>query len=152
MAPNDSWLTRTMNTATAGVGNFAGGIVSAVGNGISGAGRGAGSSITSSTRIWGDSVRGYGNSIKDATGATGPRASTADNPLGMARSATSVKIGQQAKKGSTGGTARGSARDPLGLERSMRFKAPSQPFRILTVNANACKAKTRNEKLMPDAR
>jgi hypothetical protein len=42
MAPNDSWLTRTMNTATAGVGNFAGGVVGAVGNGVAGAGRGAG--------------------------------------------------------------------------------------------------------------
>jgi len=42
MAPNDSWLTRTMNAATAGIGNFAGGIVNAVGNGVAGAGRGAG--------------------------------------------------------------------------------------------------------------
>jgi len=43
MAPNDSWLTRTTNAATAGVGNLAGGIVTAVGNGVAGAGRGAGS-------------------------------------------------------------------------------------------------------------
>ena len=42
MAPNDSWLTRAMNAATAGIGNFAGGIVNAVGNGVAGAGRGAG--------------------------------------------------------------------------------------------------------------
>ena len=42
MAPNDSWLTRTMNAATAGIGNFAGGVVNAIGNGVAGAGRGAG--------------------------------------------------------------------------------------------------------------
>jgi hypothetical protein len=42
MAPNDNWLTRTMNAATAGVGNFVGGVVNAVGNGVAGAGRGAG--------------------------------------------------------------------------------------------------------------
>ena len=42
MAPNDSWLTRAMNAATAGIGNFAGGVVNAVSNGVAGAGRGAG--------------------------------------------------------------------------------------------------------------
>ncbi|OCL14799.1 hypothetical protein AOQ84DRAFT_351340 [Glonium stellatum] len=114
MAPNDSWLTRTMNAATAGVGNFAGGVVNAVGNGIAGAGRGAGASITNSSRGLGNSVREYGNSIKDATGASGPRASTATNPLGMAKSQTSVKIQQQAKPGNSH---RGTARDPLGLGR-----------------------------------
>ena len=42
MAPNDSWLTPAMNAATAGINNFAGGVVNAVGNGVAGAGRGAG--------------------------------------------------------------------------------------------------------------
>lgn len=45
MAPNDSWITRTTNAAAAGVGNFAGGIAQAVGNGIAGAGRGAGARL-----------------------------------------------------------------------------------------------------------
>jgi hypothetical protein len=43
MAPQQqSWLARTANAATAGVGNFAGGIVQAAGNGVAGAGKGAG--------------------------------------------------------------------------------------------------------------
>jgi hypothetical protein len=37
-----SWLARTTTAATAGIGNFAGGIVNAAGNGVAGAGKGAG--------------------------------------------------------------------------------------------------------------
>jgi hypothetical protein len=45
MAPQQqqSWLTKGLNSAAAGVGNFTGGIVTAVGNGVAGAGKGAGS-------------------------------------------------------------------------------------------------------------
>lgn len=88
--------------------------MNAVGNGVAGAGRGAGTSITNSSRNWGNSIREYGNSIKDVTGASGPRASTATNPLGMAKSQTSVKIQQQTKPGNSH---RSTARDPLSLGR-----------------------------------
>jgi outer membrane biosynthesis protein TonB len=49
-----SWITRTTTAAASGVGNFAGAIVSAAGNGVAGAGRGAGSRYA-----WFD-VRGIG--------------------------------------------------------------------------------------------
>ncbi|ORX99887.1 hypothetical protein BCR34DRAFT_606469 [Clohesyomyces aquaticus] len=113
MAPNDSWLTRTTNAAAAGVGNFTGGIVNAVGNGVAGAGKGAGASVTNTSRTWGDAVREYGNSIKDVTGASGPRAGTNKNPLGL----SSTKGGAKATMASRPGVAprKGNASNPLGL-------------------------------------
>jgi len=71
-------------------------------------------SITNQSRGWGDSVREYGNGIKDATGASGPRSGTATNPLGIARNKESARLAQQAKKGS-GSTTKGTANNPLGL-------------------------------------
>merc|ERR1712032_1526640 len=70
-----SWITRTTSAAAAGVGNFAGAIVTAAGNGVAGAGKGAGSryvctsqramkliadSVTNTSRGWGDTIREYG--------------------------------------------------------------------------------------------
>ncbi|KAF2464064.1 uncharacterized protein BDR25DRAFT_346881 [Lindgomyces ingoldianus] len=113
MAPNDSWLTRTTNAAAAGLGNFTGGIVNAVGNGVVGAGRGAGSSVTNTTRGWGDTVREYGNSIKDVTGASGARAGTNKNPLGLASSKGGAKATMASRSGGT--QRKGTAGNPLGL-------------------------------------
>ncbi|KAF2204634.1 hypothetical protein GQ43DRAFT_460618 [Delitschia confertaspora ATCC 74209] len=107
MAPNDSWLQRTTNAAAAGVGSFAGGIVTAVGNGIAGAGRGAGASVTTSSRHLADGVREYGNYIKDTTGASGARSSTATNPLGL----SSTKQGARLQAGHT----YSAPSNPLGL-------------------------------------
>ncbi|KAF2266010.1 hypothetical protein CC78DRAFT_615317 [Lojkania enalia] len=112
--PNQqSWLTRSTNAAAAGIGNFAGGIVTAVGNGVSGAGKGADDSITNTSRGWGDAVREYGNSIKDATGASGPRAGTGRNPLGLASTGGGARATMKAKKGPT--PRKGTANNPLGL-------------------------------------
>lgn len=47
MPQQKSWLARTTNAATAGIGNFAGGIVQAAGNGVAGAGKGAGARYAS---------------------------------------------------------------------------------------------------------
>ncbi|KAF2739164.1 hypothetical protein EJ04DRAFT_508888 [Polyplosphaeria fusca] len=108
-----SWLTRTTNAAAAGVGNFTGGIVTAVGNGVAGAGKGAGASVTNTSRGWGDTVREYGNSIKDATGATGARAGTNQNPLGLAGSKGGARATMASRPGST--PRKGTSNNPLGL-------------------------------------
>ncbi|KAF2649324.1 hypothetical protein K491DRAFT_721774 [Lophiostoma macrostomum CBS 122681] len=115
MAPQQqqSWLTKGLNSAASGVGNFTGGIVTAVGNGVAGAGKGAGASVTNSTRNWGDAVREYGNSIKDVTGATGARAGTNKNPLGLASSTGGAKATMASRPGRT--PRKGTAGNPLGL-------------------------------------
>ncbi|KAF2186955.1 hypothetical protein K469DRAFT_725594 [Zopfia rhizophila CBS 207.26] len=114
MAPSDSWLTRTTNSAAACVGNFAGGIATAIGNGVAGAGRGAGTSITNTSRGWGDAVRDYGNSIKDVAGASGARSGTAKNPLGMASSRSGARATMASRQGG-GAPRKGTANNPLGL-------------------------------------
>ncbi|KAF2754136.1 hypothetical protein EJ05DRAFT_479684 [Pseudovirgaria hyperparasitica] len=110
------WVSRQLAGVTAGISNFTGGVVNAVGSGVSGAGKGVSNSVAGTTRGWGNSVRSYGNSIKDATGASGPRAPTADNPLGMARNKASVKASGQVQKGRIQTPSGGTARDPLGLQ------------------------------------
>lgn len=107
------YIARYTSAAASGVGNFAGAIVGAVGNGVAGAGKGAGASVTNSTRSWGDTVREYGNSIKDATGASGPRGSSASNPLGLAGGKEGAQARMNFKPGSLG--KRGSGANPLGL-------------------------------------
>lgn len=123
MPQQKSWLARTANAATAGIGNFAGGIVQAAGNGVAGAGKGAGASVTNTSRTWGDTVRNYGNYIKDVSGAQGSRAPTGQNPLGLSSTPTGAKASGVKKKiaPSTGGykassgTRGQSASNPLGL-------------------------------------
>ncbi|KAF1989708.1 hypothetical protein K402DRAFT_461041 [Aulographum hederae CBS 113979] len=108
------WINRQVKNATSAVGNAAGGVVNAVGNGVSAAGQNAGKGITNTTTGWASSTREYGNSIKDATNASGVRASTAQNPLGLTRGQASAKghLSGAYKGRNTGG---GSGRDPLGL-------------------------------------
>lgn len=78
-----SSLSGTVSTAVSAAGGFAGGAATSVGNGINGVGR----SIEGTVRGYGDGVINYGNAIKDWTGASGPRASTAANPLGLSDNA-----------------------------------------------------------------
>ncbi|KAF2436343.1 hypothetical protein EJ08DRAFT_143139 [Tothia fuscella] len=113
MAAQDNWISKKVQGWVAGAGNVAGGAVNGVGNGVSGAGRGLGGSVTNTSRGWADGVRGYGNAIKDKTGASGPRAVTGTNPLGIA-GAKGVWA-PSGKTGATRNTGGGSASNPLGL-------------------------------------
>ncbi|KAK8181768.1 hypothetical protein HDK77DRAFT_486252 [Phyllosticta capitalensis] len=88
MAPPNNWLNRQVQGAVASAGGFVGNVINGVGNGVSGFGRGIGDSVTNTTRGVGDGVRGYGNKVKDATHASGRRAPTASNPLGLAGGST----------------------------------------------------------------
>jgi len=72
-------LAPTVSNAVASAGSYAGGAVSAIGNGINGVGDGIGRSI----KRYGDGVLDYGNGIMDWTSASGSRAQTASNPLGL---------------------------------------------------------------------
>jgi hypothetical protein len=75
-------------------------------------------SVTNMARYWGQGVAGYGNDLKDAVNAGGPRVAVAGNPLGLAgqgsgrASAPGQKAGGAAKS-ATGG--RSSASNPLGI-------------------------------------
>lgn len=77
------------------------------------------SSITNATHSLGDGTRNYGNGIKDATKADGPRSQTKENPLGLSKNQVarkSVVVG--AKKDYTGVSSSGgkqTAGNPLGL-------------------------------------
>lgn len=110
-----NWINRTVQNSVAGVGNYAGGFITSIGNSVNKVGEGIGNQISNTTRYWGQGVAGYGNDIKDNVGVGGPRVATAGNPLGLA--------GQGGAKGSATkkieGTARrsggGSASNPLGL-------------------------------------
>jgi len=116
MAPNDNWVSKKVQGWVAGVGNAAGGAVNAVGNGVSGVGRGMGGGVTNTTRGWADGVRGYGNAIKDASGAGGPRAPSSTNPLGLS-GAKGVWAPSTSTTKNARNTGKGTARDPLGLGR-----------------------------------
>ena len=76
-------------------------------------------SVTNMARYWGQGVAGYGNDLKDAVNAGGPRVAVAGNPLGLAgqgsgrASAPGQKKAGGAAKGATGG--RSSASNPLGI-------------------------------------
>jgi hypothetical protein len=56
----------------------------------------------------------YGNAIKDASGASGPRAITGSNPLGIAGQ-KGVWAPSAANKNAQRNRGGGTARDPLGL-------------------------------------
>ncbi|KIW03969.1 uncharacterized protein PV09_04803 [Verruconis gallopava] len=115
MASNDNWISRKVQGWVAGAGNAAGGAVNAVGNGVSGTGRGIGNSVTGTTRGWADSVRSYGNAIKDATGASGPRAATGSNPLGLSGTKGIWSPSAPVRTTPQRTVGRGTAKDPLGL-------------------------------------
>jgi hypothetical protein len=57
----------------------------------------------------------YGNAVKDASGAAGPRASTASNPLGVAGGTATT--GLLPKSGAKSATNKGTAANPLGLSK-----------------------------------
>ncbi|MCJ1390827.1 hypothetical protein MMC18_003688 [Xylographa bjoerkii] len=81
MAPNDSFITRTINNGKAAAGDAAGSFIQSVGTGVNE----VGGNISKSTRQMGNSTQDYGNSVKDKTKATGGRSQTAQNPLGLSR-------------------------------------------------------------------
>ncbi|TID17370.1 hypothetical protein E2P81_ATG07944 [Venturia nashicola] len=113
MSQPDNWISKKVQSWVSSIGNTAGGAITGVGNGVSGAGRGMGNSVTNASRGWADGVRSYGNAIKDSTGASGPRAITSSNPLGIAGTK-----GVWAPSSNTKGprnSGRGTAKDPLGL-------------------------------------
>jgi hypothetical protein len=57
----------------------------------------------------------YGNAVKDASGASGSRAATSSNPLGLAGGRVT---GQSQLKGTKSqGSKQGTRNDPLGLNR-----------------------------------
>ncbi|KAF2674564.1 hypothetical protein BT63DRAFT_419851 [Microthyrium microscopicum] len=111
MASNNNWISQKVQGVVAGAGNAVAGAYTSVGNGVSGAGRGAGNVVTGTTRGWADGIRSYGNAIKDASGASGPRAPTASNPLGIA----GAKGTRAITGGGASGPRKGTANNPLGL-------------------------------------
>jgi len=71
-------------------------------------------------RYWGQGVAGYGNDIKDYSGARGPRVATAGNPLGIAGpgSGKGMLPGNKLPKSTQSAaknTGKGTAKNPLGL-------------------------------------
>ena len=64
----------------------------------------------------GDSASNYGNGIKDATKAGGPRTQTAQNPIGLSSNSYGGKkvVTRAGSKGGSGGSKQ-SASNPLGL-------------------------------------
>ena len=80
-------LQPTVQSTVSTAGNFAGGAFNTVGNGINGVGNAIGGTISR----YGNGVRDYGNGVMDWSNATGPRAQTASNPLGLNGGTTSGK-------------------------------------------------------------
>ena len=74
------------------------------------------SSVTNAAGGAGGSVSNYGNGIKDATGASGTRAQTAQNPTGLSSNKYGGKkvVAGAGSKGSSSGN-KGTANNPLGL-------------------------------------
>ncbi|KAF2154654.1 hypothetical protein K461DRAFT_291581 [Myriangium duriaei CBS 260.36] len=122
-AGNNNWISQKVQGYVSGAGNYFGGSIQNVGNGVNGVGKGIGDSITAATRGWGQGVAGYGNDIKDAARAGGPRAQTAGNPLGLSGAGSSKnllkggQVSQATKNNVRAGTRTGTAKDPLGLNR-----------------------------------
>jgi hypothetical protein len=79
----------TINGAVSSAGGFAGGAVNAVGTSING----VGASINRTISGYGNGIMDYGNNVMDWTSATGSRAATAYNPLGLSGNASSGKRG-----------------------------------------------------------
>ncbi len=72
--------------------------------------------MTNAAGSAGGSASNYGNGIKDATKASGPRTQTASNPLGTSSNSyggKKVVTGAGSKGGAAG--SKGSASNPLGL-------------------------------------
>ncbi|KAL1296690.1 hypothetical protein AAFC00_000166 [Neodothiora populina] len=119
-APTGNWVNQRVQNTIAGAGSAVGSVAYGVGNGVSSVGRGIGNSIASTTRYWGQGVAGYGNDIKDAVRAGGPRVPTAGNPLGIGGmgSAKGLLPGGKLLAGSGGNVhaaGRGSGSNPLGI-------------------------------------
>lgn len=77
----------TVYNAASTAGGYAGGALSSVGSGING----IGSSINGTIKRYGDGIVDYGNGVKDWSNASGPRAATAQNPLGLSGSSVAGK-------------------------------------------------------------
>jgi hypothetical protein len=119
----------------AGAGNAVGAVFQGAGNGVSGVGRGAGNAVSNAAtgqadvfrrcvllfpmRPWSQrtdhpSAFSYGNAIKDASGASGSRAATSSNPLGIAGAkgtfapSSGTAVGQR-------NAGKGTAGNPLGI-------------------------------------
>jgi hypothetical protein len=102
----------------AGYGNYAGGWIHSIGDGVNKVGEGIGNSINNTTRGWGQGVAGYGNEIKDSVGVGGRRVATAGNPLGLAGQGSAKGLRAEAGKGkavTSAGGSKTSASNPLGL-------------------------------------
>lgn len=80
-------LAPTVSSGVATAGSFTGGAISAVGNSINGVGEG----INRSIKRYGDGVMDYGNGVMDWTSASGGRAQTAGNPLGLSSGSSQGK-------------------------------------------------------------
>lgn len=72
-------LQPTIQSTVSSAGTFAGGALNTVGSGINGVGE----TINGTIKRYGDGVRDYGNGVMDWTNASGVRAQTASNPLGL---------------------------------------------------------------------
>lgn len=76
-------INNTINGAIAGAGSVAGDTVAGVGVAIASTGEGIAESVNGVARSLADYVKEQGNYVKDYTKAPGPRAPTANNPLGL---------------------------------------------------------------------
>ena len=114
--PEQNFINRYVSNAIAGAGNLAGGIVDSAGKSVQGVGRNVGNTVTNTAGGWGDGVREHGNNIKDYTKASGERAQTKQNPLGMKREGNRLTQGS-GNPGVRAGAAKGTASNPLGLSR-----------------------------------
>ncbi|EGP87176.1 unnamed protein product [Zymoseptoria tritici ST99CH_1A5] len=121
-APTGNWINRTVQNSVAGVGNYAGSLITGVGNSVNKVGMGVGERISDTTRGWGQGVAGYGNDIKDSVGVGGPRVATGGNPLGLAGQGSSKnmplpasKTKSAAEKNKAANNPKTSAVNPLGI-------------------------------------
>jgi hypothetical protein len=73
-------------------------------------------SVTNAANSAGGSASDYGNGIKDATKASGPRTQTAQNPLGTSNNSFGGKkvVSGTTSTGNSSGS-KGTASNPLGL-------------------------------------
>lgn len=80
-------LQPSIQSGVSTAGAYAGSVFNTMGSGINGIGE----SINGTIKRYGDGFKDYGNGVMDWTNATGPRAQTASNPLGLGTSKTHGK-------------------------------------------------------------
>jgi len=80
-------LQPSIQSGVSTAGAYAGGVFNTIGSGINGIGE----SVNGTIRRYGDGLKDYGNGVMDWTNATGSRAQTASNPLGLGTSKTHGK-------------------------------------------------------------